>query len=157
MAFAADMADLDDVYNLKILELAADIPHSERLSHPDATASARSKLCGSTITVDLAFADGRITDFGQDVKACLLGQAAASIVGREIVGTSAAEFAGVGAAMRGMLKESGPPPQGRWADLALLQPVKDYPHRHASTLLVFEAVDRALAEIGAGPGGTPRP
>lgn len=141
------MADLDDVYNLKILELAADIPHSGRLAKPDASASARSKLCGSTITVDLNTGGGRITDFGQDVKACLLGQAAASIVGRQIVGTPFGEFAEVGEVMRRMLKDGGPAPQGRWSDLALLQPVKDYPHRHASTLLVFEAVDKALAEL----------
>jgi NifU-like protein involved in Fe-S cluster formation len=144
------MADLDDVYNLRILELAADIPHSGRLPRPDATASARSKLCGSTITVDVMSDDGRITGFGQEVKACLLGQAAAAIVGREIVGTPYAEFARVGESMRRMLKDGGPPPGGRWTDLALLQPVKDYPHRHASTLLVFDAVDKAMADI-AGP------
>lgn len=144
------MADLDDVYNLRILELAADIPHSGRLPQPDATASARSKLCGSTITVDVVADGGRITAFGQDVKACLLGQAAAAIVGREIVGTAYAEFAEVGETMRHMLKDGGPPPVGRWADLALLQPVKDYPHRHASTLLVFDAVDQAMADIAAG-------
>ena len=143
------MADLDDVYNLKILELASDIPHSARLANPDATASARSKLCGSTIVVDVNAAGGRITDFGQDVKACLLGQASASIVGREIIDTTFEEFAEVGAVMRRMLKEGGPPPSGRWSDLALLQPVKDYAHRQASTLLVFDAVDRTLAEISS--------
>jgi NifU-like protein involved in Fe-S cluster formation len=143
------MADLDDVYNLKILELAADIPHSGRLPTPDATASARSKLCGSTIVVDVTATDARITGFAQDVKACLLGQAAAAIVGREIVGTPFAEFAEVAGTMRRMLKDDGAPPAGRWADLALLQPVKDYPHRHASTLLVFDAVETALAEVAA--------
>lgn len=147
------MADLDDIYNLRILELAADIPHSNRLENPDATASARSKLCGSTITIDLKMADGRVADFGQTVKACLLGQASASIVGREIVGTSADEFRTVAASMRRMLKEHGPPPAGRWADLAILEPVKDYPHRHASTLLVFDAVETALDEIA---GRVPR-
>ena len=141
------MADLDDIYNLKILELAAGIPHSERLAKPDASASALSKLCGSTITVDLRIADGAISDFGQVVKACLLGQAAASIVGREIVGTQPDEFRAVARRMRAMLKEKGDPPGGRWADLALLEPVRDYSHRHASTLLVFDAVERALDEI----------
>jgi NifU-like protein involved in Fe-S cluster formation len=141
------MADLDDIYNLKILELAADIPRSQRLASPQATAAARSKLCGSTITVDLNVENGRIAAFGQDVRACLLGQAAAAIVGREIVGTAPAEFAGVGRAMRAMLKDGGPPPSGRWSDLALLQPVKDYAHRHASTLLVFDAIDKALADL----------
>lgn len=141
------MADLDDVYNLRILELASDIPHSARLEAPDAIGSARSKLCGSTITVDVDVEGDRIAAFGQDVKACLLGQAAAAIVGREIVGTPLVEFAEVGGIMRRMLKDGGLPPGGRWADLGLLQPVKDYPHRHASTLLVFDAVDKALAEI----------
>jgi NifU-like protein involved in Fe-S cluster formation len=143
------MTQLDDIYNLKILELAADIPHSKRLEHADATASAHSKLCGSTIAIDLKVKEGRVTDFGQTVKACLLGQASAAIVGREIVGTTPEEIHAVAAKMRRMLKENGPPPEGRWADLALLEPVKDYPHRHASTLLVFDAVERALDEIGA--------
>ena len=141
------MAELDDVYNLKIMELAAAIPRSRRLDVRDATASARSKLCGSTIAIDLKTDGDRITDFGQTVQACMLGQSAASIVGREIVGTPISEFLSVAAAMRKMLKEGGPIPGGRWADLGLLQPVKDYPHRHASTLLVFEAVELALAEI----------
>lgn len=141
------MADLDDIYNLRILELASDIPRSERLERPDATAEAHSKLCGSTITVDLKLEGGRISDFGQSVKACLLGQAAAAIAGREIVGTTPEELHRIAAEMRAMLKSGGPPPTGRWADLALLQPVKDYPHRHASTLLVFDAIERALAEI----------
>lgn len=144
------MADLDDVYNLRILELASDIPHSDRLGNPHATASARAKLCGSTITVDINTDGDRISDFGQDVKACLLGQAAAAITGRELVGTSFSEFAQVSAVMRRMLRDGGPPPEGRWADLALLQPVKDYPHRHASTLLVFDAVDQALEQISRG-------
>lgn len=143
------MAELDDVYNLRILELAADIPRSERLPHPDATATAQSKLCGSTITVDVAASGGRITDYGQTVKACLLGQASAAVVGREVVGTSFSEMRAVGATMRAMLKEKGPPPHGRWADLGLLEPVRDYRHRQASTLLVFDALERALDEIEA--------
>ena len=151
------MTDLDDIYNLRILELAADIPHSGRLLKPDATASALSKLCGSTITIDLSMADGAIADFGQAVKACLLGQASASIVGREIIGTTPEEFHEVARTMRAMLKEGGPPPKGRWADLALLEPVRDYPHRHASTLLVFDAVERALDEIERRPAGGVRP
>lgn len=138
------MADLDDIYNQRIFELAAAIPHAERLERPDASASAHSKLCGSTIEVELKLDGDRISDFGQKVKACLLGQASAAIVGREIIGTREAEFRSVAATMRRMLKEGGERPNGRWADLGLLQPVKDYPHRHASTLLVFEAVERAL-------------
>ncbi|MCC7253129.1 iron-sulfur cluster assembly scaffold protein [Hyphomicrobium sp.] len=143
------MADLDDIYNQRIFELAAAIPHATRLDRPHAAARAHSKLCGSTVEVEIRMDGDRISDFGQTVKACLLGQASAAIVGREIVGTPAGEFRAVAAAMRRMLKENGPPPEGRWADLGMLQPVKDYPHRHASTLLVFEAVERALDQAEA--------
>jgi len=150
------MAELDDIYSNRILELAADIPRSSRLVSPDTTARAQSKLCGSTIEVDLSMKDGLITDFGQTVKACLLGQAAASVVGREIVGTSMSEFASVSTAMRDMLAGKGDPPDGRWSDLATLAPVKDYPHRHASTLLVFDAVLSAIDQITANTT-LPRP
>lgn len=143
------MAELDDIYNTKILELAAAIPRSGHLAAPQAKADAHSKLCGSTIAVELSLDHGRISDFAQTVKACLLGQAAASIVGREIVGTPVGEFRAVADTMRRMLKENGPAPGGRWADLALLEPVRDYKHRHASTLLVFEAIERALTSIEA--------
>jgi len=146
------MADLDDIYNQRIFELAAEIPRTEHIASPDASARAHSKLCGSTIEVELKLDGDRITDFGQTVKACLLGQASAAIVGREIVGTPADEFRAVAATMRRMLKEGGPRPDGRWADLGLLAPVKDYPHRHASTLLVFEAVERALDQAKAVRG-----
>lgn len=141
------MPDLDEIYNTRILELAGEISRNGRLDHPDATASAHSKLCGSTIEVDLNVSGGRVTDFAQTVKACLLGQAAASIVAREIVGTSETEFHAIAAQMRAMLKEGGPPPTGRWADLAILEPVRHYKARHASTLLVFEAVEKAFAQI----------
>jgi NifU-like protein involved in Fe-S cluster formation len=112
--------------------------------------------------VDLKLAAGRVSAYGQTVKACLLGQAAASVMGHSILGSSAEELREVGAAMRKMLKANGPPPAGRWADLAVLEPVKDYKARHASTLLVFDAVETALAAAeakqagqGAGPEGTP--
>ena len=143
------MAELDDVYNTKILELAGNIPRSDRLASPTATASAQSKLCGSTISVDVVVEDGKITNFGQTVKACLLGQAAASVVGREIVGSTTAEFHEVANTMRDMLKTGGPPPLGKWRDLALLAPVRDYRSRHASTLLVFDAVEKALADASS--------
>ncbi len=143
------MTQLSDIYSTRILELAAAIPRTERLAHPDATATAHSKLCGSTISVDLVMSGDMIVDYGQTVKACLLGQSAASVVGREIVGTSAPEFRAVAATMRKMLKENGAPPAGRWAGLAVLEPVRDYKARHTSTLLVFEAVERAIAEIEA--------
>lgn len=144
------MADLDEIYNTKILEFAAAIPHGGRLEHPDATATAHSKLCGSTISVDIEMENGKFTNFAQSVKACLLGQATASIVGREIIGATPAEIRQVGEEMRRMLKEDGPPPSGRWADLAVLEPARHYKARHASVLLIFEAVERAVADIDAG-------
>lgn len=148
------MTALSEIYNSRIIELAAAIPHAARLTSPDASATAHSKLCGSTIAVDIKLAGGRVSEFGQLVKACLLGQAAASVMGREAVGSTPEELHQVAAAMRSMLKEGGAPPVGRWADLAVLQPVKDHKARHASTLLVFEAVERALAEIDAKAGAT---
>jgi NifU-like protein involved in Fe-S cluster formation len=149
------MADLDEIYNTKILEFAAAIPHGGHLGHPDATATAHSKLCGSTVSVDIEMNGGRFTNFAQTVKACLLGQATASIVGREIIGSTPAEIRRVGEEMRRMLKENGPPPTGeRWADLAVLEPARHYKARHASVLLIFEAVDRAVAEIEAARKGS---
>lgn len=143
------MAALSEIYNSRIIELAADIPRAKRLVSPQGSATAHSKLCGSTITVDLRIENGRVVEFGQLVKACLLGQAAASVVGREIVGSTPQELNEVASTMRRMLKDGGDPPTGRWADLAVLQPVKDHKARHASTLLVFEAVERALGYIEA--------
>ena len=143
------MSDLDDIYNSKILELAAHIPRTQRLAAAQGTATARSRLCGSEITVDLTLADGRVSDYGQMVKACLLGQAAASVVGREIIGSTPAEVRAVSETMRAMLKDGGAAPVGQWADLAVLAPVRDYKHRHDAVMIVFEAVEKALAEIEA--------
>ena len=148
------MADLNDIYSSRLLDLAADIPHSAALSDPDASASAHSKLCGSTIRVELKVEGDQIADYGQVVKACLLGQASAAIVGREIIGTRIDEFKTIAAQMRAMLKENGPAPEGRWSDLSLLEPVRDYKARHASTLLVFDAIERAIEEINVKPEGS---
>ncbi len=139
----------EDIYSQRILELAAAIPRTARLAMPEATATAHSKLCGSTVIVDIAMAGDVVTDYGQKVKACLLGQSAASVMGREAIGSTAAELRAVGAAMRKMLKEGGPPPDGKWSDLAALVPVRDYKARHPSTLLVFDAVEDAIAQIEA--------
>jgi len=143
------MTQLSEIYNARILELAANMPKTERLADAQATATAHSKLCGSTVTVDLKVVDARVAAFGQTVKACLLGQAAAAVMAGNIIGTTAQELREVGRAMRKMLKERGPPPEGRWSDLAVLEPVKDYKARHASTLLVFDAVEAALAKAEA--------
>jgi NifU-like protein involved in Fe-S cluster formation len=140
---------LDTVYNKKILELAADIPRLGRLKSPHATAKAHSKLCGSTVVVDLSIEDGRVSDFAHDVKACALGQASSSLMARHVIGATPDELVGLRDAMRRMLRENGPPPDGKWAAFAALEPVRDYKARHASTLLTFEAVADALAQIEA--------
>jgi NifU-like protein involved in Fe-S cluster formation len=141
------MAELEDIYSEKVLALSANMPRTGRLANPDATASAHSKICGSRITVDLKMDGDRVTDYAQDVRACLLGQTSAAVMGANIVGSTAAELRKVGAQMRAMLKEAGQPPAGRWSDLAILETVRDYKARHASTLLVFDAVEDAIGQI----------
>ena len=140
---------LDDIYNRRILELAADIPRLGRLAAPHASAKAHSRLCGSTVVVDLCVKDGQVSDFAHEVKACALGQASSSLMARQVVGAKPAELVELRAAMYRMLKEGGPPPSGKWADFAALEPVRDYKARHASTLLTFDAVVDALSQIGA--------
>ncbi|GLK81338.1 iron-sulfur cluster assembly scaffold protein [Methylopila turkensis] len=140
---------LDDIYNRRILELAADIPRLGRLETPDATATAHSKLCGSTVTIDIAFDGEKITDFAHEVRACALGQASSSVMARTVVGRTADEVRAVRETMRRMLKENGPAPDGVWDDLKVLEPVRDYKARHASTLLTFDAVVDALDQIEA--------
>ena len=141
---------LNDIYNRRILELAADIPRLGRLPAPDASATAHSKLCGSTVIVDLVVRDGRVTDFAHDVKACALGQASSSIMARHVLGARPDDLRLVREAMRRMLKENGPPPGGDWADLAVLEPVRDFKARHASTMLTFDTVVNALDQIETG-------
>jgi len=138
---------LNDVYNAKILDLAANIPRLGRLDSPDASARAHSKLCGSTVTVDLKMDGDTVTDFAHDVKACALGQASSSLMARHVVGARADELRGLRETMRRMLKENGPPPSGKWADFAVLEPVRDYKARHASTMLTFDAVTSAIDQI----------
>ena len=140
---------LNEIYNKRILELAADIPRLGRLERPDASATAHSKLCGSTVTVDLALDGDVVSDFAHEVKACALGQASSSIMARHVVGSTADELRTVRHAMRRMLKEGGEPPSGKWEDLRVLEPVRDFKARHASTLLTFDAVVDALDEIQA--------
>ncbi len=140
---------INDVYNRQILAFAADIPRLQRLGSQDATAVAHSRLCGSKVTVDLAMKDGAVTDFGHEVKACALGQASSSIMARHVVGSTAAELRALRDQMYRMLKENGPPPAGKWAELEALLPVRDYKARHASTLLTFDAVVDAVNQIEA--------
>ena len=140
---------LNDVYNRRILELAADIPRIGRLDHPDATATAHSRLCGSTVTVDLRMDGDVVTDFAHDVKACALGQASSSLMARHVVGATAEELKALRRRMHAMLKENGPAPEGRWEELRVLEPVRGFKARHASTLLTFDAVVDALDRIAA--------
>lgn len=134
---------IDDLYSAKLLRLAAELPRAGRLADADATSEKVSKLCGSRIVVDVKMAGDRVADFAQDVKACALGQAAASVLGAHVIGASLQELEATRDAFRSMLKAGGPAPEGRFGDLALLAPVKDYPARHASTLLAFEAAAEA--------------
>ncbi len=144
---------INEIYNQRILELAANIPRIGRLSTPDATATAHSKLCGSTVTVDLAMDGDTVTDFAHQVKACALGQASSSIMASKVVGAKADELREVRESMRRMLKENGAPPAGKWADLAVLEPVREYKARHASTMLTFDAVVTAIDQIAAKRAG----
>ena len=141
---------LNDIYNKRILELAAEIPRLGRLATPDATAKAHSKLCGSTVTVDLKMDGDVVTDFAHDVKACALGQASSSIMARHVVGSTAGELRELRETVRRMLKDNGSPPQdGKWADIAVLDPVRDFRARHASTMLTFDAVVDAIGQVEA--------
>lgn len=141
--------DLIKLYSGRILALAAEIPHTDRLSAPQATVKKRAPLCGSTVTVDVALEDGRIRDFGQDVKACALGQAAASVVGGNVIGRSRAEIEAARDALRTMLKEDGPTPPAPFDGLEVLRPARDYANRHASILLALEATAEAMAQAEA--------
>ena len=141
---------LDEVYNKRILQLAADIPLIGRLPSPDASARAHSRVCGSTVTVDVTMEDGVVTGFAHEVKACALGQATSSIMARNIVGSTADELREVRERARAILKDGVEPPDGKWADLAVLVPVRDYKARHASTMLTFDAVVEAVGKVEAG-------
>jgi len=145
---------LNEVYNKRILQLAAEIPRIGRLDHPQATATAVSRLCGSKVTVDLSMENGVVSEFAHDVKACALGQASSSIMARHVIGSTPEELRQVAAQMRRMLKEGGPAPTGKWKDLEVLEPVRNFRSRHASTLLTFDAVEDALDQIEGKADGT---
>ena len=152
---------IDDLYSARILKLVANIPHAGRLADPDGSAEKISKLCGSRILVDVKVKDGRVADFAQEVKACALGQAAAAVLGAHVIGASQDEIEVAREALRAMLKANGPAPQGRFSELAVLEAVKDYPARHASTMLAFEAAAEAVrlavqAQTQAGTSRTSR-
>jgi NifU-like protein involved in Fe-S cluster formation len=140
---------IDDLYSAKLLKLAANLPRVGRLAHPDATVEKVAKLCGSKVLVDVQVTDGQVADFAQEVKACALGQAAAAVLGAHVIGATLPELEVAREQFRAMLKDGAPAPDGRFSDLAMLAPVKDYPARHASTLLAFEAVTEAVRTVVA--------
>ena len=140
---------IDDLYSARILKLAANMPRAGRLASPGASSQKVSKLCGSKVTVDLTLEGGQVVDFAQDVQACALGQAAAAVLGENVIGARLDEIETARDQLRAMLKTGGSPPEGRFVDLKVLQPVKDYPARHASTLLAFEAAVEA-ARLASG-------
>ncbi len=135
---------IDDLYSARILTLVANMPRAGRLAVPDASADRTAKLCGSRIVVDVVVEDGKVADFAQEVTACALGQASAAVLGAHVIGADLAELELARDALAAMLKTNGPHPAGRFAELAVLEPVKDYPARHASTLLAFEAAVEAV-------------
>lgn len=141
---------ISDLYSGGILDAASAIPPARRLSAPQATAKKISRVCGSEVEVDLVLKNGVVADFGMAARACALGQAAASIVARNIIGAAPAELYALRDQMRAMLKQNGAPPAGeRWKELALLETVRDYPQRHASTMLVLEAICDCLDQLAA--------
>jgi NifU-like protein involved in Fe-S cluster formation len=146
----SDADDLMQLYSKRILALAADIPHAERLDAPEGTAMKRSPLCGSTVTADVAMEDGRIAAFGQDVKACALGQASAAVLGAAVIGRTRDEIAAARDALRAMLKEGGEPPAAPFDGLEALRPAKDFKNRHASILLAYDATLAAIDDAAAG-------
>lgn len=136
--------DLIKLYSGRILALAADMPRTARLTNPTATAKKRAPLCGSTVTVDVIVQDGLIADYGQDVKACALGQAAAAVVGANIVGMTVDQVQAGRDALNAMLKSNGPVPPAPFGELEVLQPAREYKNRHASIMLAFDATLDAL-------------
>lgn len=142
----AGNTDLVKLYSGRILALAADIPFLTRLDSPSASGKRRSPLCGSNVTVDVVLEEGRIVDFGQDVKACALGQASAAILGQAVLGRSRDEIETARSELHTMLTAEGPAPQAPFADLEVLLPARDYKNRHASILLAFDATLDALSE-----------
>lgn len=146
--------DLIKLYSQRILALAADIPHSERLAEPEGSASKRSPLCGSVVTVDVVMEGGRVADLGMDVKACALGQASSSILGAVALGKTRAEIQQGRDALYAMLKEGAPAPgDGPFAGLEALSPARDYKNRHASIMLAWEALLEAI-DLAAAPAAT---
>ena len=139
-------SDLIKLYSQRILALTADIPHRGRLDAPQASVRRRAPLCGSTVSVDLDVTDGRISRFGQDVKACALGQASAALMGRHVIGRTRAEVETARDQLKAMLSQGAEPPGPPFEGYDVLIPARDYRNRHASIMLALEATAAAMAE-----------
>ena len=139
-------SDLVNLYSGRILALAADIPHLGRLAAPTGTARKRSPLCGSTVTVDVVMQAGRVVGFGQDVKACALGQAAASVLGGAVIGRSLVELDLARMQLHAMLKDAAAVPDAPFDGFEVLIPARDFKNRHASIMLAIEAVCEAAKQ-----------
>lgn len=139
---------MNELYNQRILKLAGNIEHIGHLKAPAAQSDAVSRLCGSKVHVELSLDDGKVSAFAHQVETCALGQASSAVMARQIIGSTPDELREIGQQMRAMLKQDGPPPSGRWHDLEVLQSVKEFKNRHASTLLTFDAVEACLADLG---------
>ncbi len=135
---------MDDLYHPRVLELAADIPHVGHLDAPDGASTKVSRVCGSIVTVEIKLADGKITDIAVFPKACALGQASTAVLAMNAIGATPAEVLEARDGLRAMLKEGGAPPKGRFWELRHLEGVRDYPPRHTSTMLAFDAAAEAL-------------
>jgi len=141
----SESSDLIKLYSTRILALAADIPHLGSLDAPQARVKKRSPLCGSTVTVDLEMADGRVSAFAQDVKACALGQASAAVLGAVVIGRTHAELAKAATQLEAMLKSDAPAPDAPFDDFKVLLPARDFKNRHASILLAIQAATEAAS------------
>lgn len=139
-------ADLIKLYSQRILALAADMPLADRLEAPQASVKKRAPICGSTVIVDLDLENGKISRFGQDVKACALGQASAAVMAQNIIGRTRAEVETARDQLRAMLKEEGPLPEAPFEGYEVLEPAREYRNRHASIMLALEATAQAMAE-----------
>lgn len=135
-----------DLYHGRVLELAANIPRLGRLDRPHGRATKVSRVCGSTVTVDVALEGDLVSDLALEAQACALGQAAAAVLAGNAVGASIAELVAARDALGAMLQAGGPPPTGRFWELRHLEGVRDYPPRHASTMLAFDAAVAALGQ-----------
>lgn len=135
---------MDDLYHPRILELAANMPHVGRLDAPDGAATKVSRVCGSVVSVELKLRDGVVSDIAVHPKACALGQASTAILAMNAIGAKPTEIRAARDGLRAMLKEGGAPPAGRFWELRHLEGVRDYPPRHTSTMLAFDAAVEAL-------------